>query len=158
MKVEFVAFKGISWTSKLIRFWTRSSYSHIAYKTERGDLIEAWHFEDGMRWGYSFLSQHTKGTPYEVWALDVDDEKAEEVNKFLEQLADNKVPYDWHGILGFVFKVKDDKSKYFCSEGCALALVKAGIWVDIDTWRVYPGFFVDLMKVSGFEKVEEGIV
>lgn len=156
--IRFVAFKGISFLSRLIRFWTRSEYSHIAFLLEEGLLIEAWKFEDGLRWGYSSFNRHALGTPYEVWSLEVTPYQALAVREFLAELAKDRTPYDLRGFLGFVFKNRDSKRKYFCSEGCARALVEAGVWPSLDTWRVHPGYFVDLLKVGGAVLEEEGLI
>ena len=159
MKIRFAAFKGISWVSRLIRFWTRDEYSHVAYvdDLDKDVLIEAWRFKDGFRWGWSSLNaNHRPGTPVEIWELEVEDDQATAVRGFLRGLADEKVGYDWKGFFGFVFKTEDWKEKYFCSEGCAKALTIAGVWPeDLKTYLVHPGYFVQLMKVCGFSKVLE---
>jgi len=93
-KVRFVAFKGLSLASKAIQFFTRSmGYSHIAflgptgmngkdlefdYKndcpvnlTGKEKLIECWPYKGNrwQEWSVSCMSNHTAGTPYEVWEL-----------------------------------------------------------------------------------------
>jgi len=156
-KVYFAAFKGKSFISKLIKFWTRSEYSHIAYLEDINDtyLIEAWKFEDGTYWGFSSFQNHTKGTPVEIWEKEVTSKEKEIVRNVMVKFATNKVPYDWKGIFGFVLKCKDDKNKYFCSEGCAYALKEAGIWnKDLNISVIHPGYFVQLMLVSNFKKVK----
>jgi len=160
-KIRFAAFKGISFVSKCIKFWTRSDYSHIAYildwygkdYIDITKLIEAWKFEDGWRWGVSGFCNHKPKTPVEIWFKEVEFEKAKKLKEIMLQFACNKVKYDWKGIIGFVFKCNDWKDKYFCSEGCAKGLVESGIWnKDLNLSVIHPDYFVQLMKVSRFEK------
>lgn len=40
--LKFVAFKGVSKSSKIIKFFTWSEYSHIAVLLQDNTLIEAW--------------------------------------------------------------------------------------------------------------------
>jgi len=155
MCIRIAAFKGITLTSKIIRFWTRSCYSHVAYVFDEG-IIEAWKFKGGMRWGYSDWSLHTPGTPVEIWEKEVTPEQKAIVEGVLKAMANAKTKYDWKGILGFVVKCDDWKDKYFCSEGVAYALVKAGIWPkELNIHVIHPGYFVQLALVSGFKKIKE---
>ncbi len=160
-KIQFAAFKGKSFISKLIKFWTRGDYSHIAYITnfENGDLIEAWKYSGKTFWGFSNIKNHSKGTVVEIWEKEVTEEQAEKVYNFLFKLAKRNCPYDWKGLFGFVFKWKDCKWKYFCSEGCAMALIEAGVWsYKLRPYVIHPSYFVDLMVVSGFKKVKTIII
>jgi len=128
MKLYFVAFKGLSWTSRLQEFFLRSEYSHVAYEVRRGlpGLVEAWHIAGKLRWGFSDYSRHTKGTPYEVWELDVSDSTYQAVHDDHLFMARNQVAYDYWGVASFVLKItKDDPNKLFCSEGCIRKLGSA---------------------------------
>ena len=156
--ISFVAFKGISPLSRLIRFWTRSPYSHIAFILNKPEmvLVESWKTYNGFCWGISSLGNHRKGTPYEIWEKQIEEDKAVKLRKIFLDFAKKQIPFDLKGIMGFVFKHKDDKKKMFCSEGCSIAMMKAGIWPEIEAWRIYPGYFVDLLKVNGFYKAKEG--
>ena len=155
-KIRFVAFKGISLVSKIIRWWTRSPYSHIAF-LDNGHLVEVWKHDDGFYWSRTPMwGSHTPGTPVEIWEKEVSPIEAERVKIFLNDLAANRSPYDWEGLFGFVLKTPDDKNKYFCSEGCAKALVEAGIWPkELQTGVIHPGYFIQLLLVSGFKKIRE---
>ncbi len=160
-KIYFAAFEGISLVSKIIKWWTRSSYSHIAYiyNINTLALIEAWKFYDGFRWGFSRIYHyHKSGTIVKILELKVDTYQYKNVNKFLYNLAINKVKYDFKGLFGFIFKCKDNKDKYFCSEGCAQALINSNIWPSkIKAYKIHPGYFVDLLLVSG-AKIKDIIV
>ncbi len=150
------AFNGISLLSKLITFWTRGPVSHIAVEVD-GRLIEAWKFPDGLRWGYSDLSNHTPGTPYEVWELKLKPEEEEVCRAFWTGLAKRKAPYDLMGVFGFVVKATTgDKEKWFCSEGAIYPLVKVKRWDRIRPWRVSPTRFVEIIQAAGARLVEAG--
>jgi len=157
--VRFVFFKGISLLSRLIRFWTRSSISHVAYKAGDSELIEAWKFHDGVRWGVSDFSNHTPGTPWEEWEVDVTDEMARRIDEGFRRLAGKKVPWDLSGVVGFVFKCGDDPGSFFCSEGCVQVLQDAGVLPKgLEAWRFSPVLFREVLKVVGARKVAEGVV
>jgi len=148
--IKFYAFKGKSFISRLIKFWTRGPYSHIAVEVD-GQLIEAWKFKDGLHWDYSSLSNHTPGTPYEVWVYDgLTPEQERYCKQFWTFLADIKAGYDFKGILGFVFKkVKDEQSKFFCSEGAIWPITKVKNWDRVRPYRVDPTRFVEIIQAAG---------
>ena len=152
MKVRFACFRGISLTSKLIKFWTRGEYSHIAYMFNFKDriLIETWNNEC---WSYTLgYENHLPDTPVEIWSKEISPSQYIVVNDFFRNLVKDKTRYDWMGILGFIlFKNKDNPEKYFCSEACTEALVEAEIWPSLKANRIHPSYFVDLLKVSGFK-------
>ena len=155
----FVAFKGTSWTSRLQRFFTRSDYSHIAYLPVRfqSDLIEAWHIDGKLRWGFSCFANHTSGTPYEVWCLEVPDEIHRDVNDDHLFIARNQIGYDYWGVASFVLKItKDDPRKLFCSEGCIRKLAELKRWNKIRPEHVSPEDFVRIIQAAGGLIVETG--
>ena len=155
--LRFYAFKGKSFLSRLIRFWTRGEYSHIAIEIEN-KLIEAWKHGKKLCWGYSDLTNHTPKTPYEIWELPLTPEEEDFCRIFYKSLADTSASYDLRGVFGFVFKVTEgDKRKWFCSEGAIYPLVVLRDWNKIKPWRVSPTRFIEIIQAAGGKCVETGI-
>jgi len=160
MILKFVAFRGKSLVSKAIRFWTRSKgYSHIAILMPNERLIEAWPHKGGIKsWtDWSDWSAHTPGTKYEIWELSVSEEIYDYCISYYEKAAAEKIPYDWAGIIAFVFKTKDRKNKMFCSEIAVTPVVIKKRWI-IDPAKIHPALFVDIMQIAGAECSVNGIV
>ncbi|WP_457679451.1 hypothetical protein [Thermovibrio sp.] len=129
-KAYVLASKGISLTSRLIRWWQWGfPYTHIAYCLDLVNpndpvVIEAWW--NGARKGW-FSEVHTPGTDFAVYSVEVTDKQKALIEEFLhDQLS---VPYDWLGILGFPLRnwKLQRKDKWFCSELVFTAFKQAGI-------------------------------
>jgi len=129
-KVYVLASKGISLTSRLIRWWQWGfPYTHIAYCLDLADpndpvVIEAWW--NGVRRGW-FSEVHTPGTEFAVYSVEVTEDQKTAIENFLcEQ---HLKPYDWLGILGFPLRnwKLEQKGKWFCSELVFTAFKQTGI-------------------------------
>lgn len=138
-----LAYKGKSfWPSKLIRWFSWSDYSHIAWQCESGEVLEAW--PPKVRSTKSFNEGHTKGTPvdfYEVVGLTPEQRLI--IESFLRCQVGKS--YDWQGVFQFVIRTgKDSKSKWFCSELVFKALLKANIKLlkGISPYKVTPAMLV----------------
>lgn len=149
MKLQIASFHGISFLSKVVKIWTRSEYSHVGYITKSGDLIET---IQNKFWGLTHtFKYHSPNTPIEIWEKEIDEHQHHLIESFLFDLAERRVKYDWMGILGFVFKTKNENPKaYFCSEGICEAFIYSNLWPSLESYKIYPGYFVNLLKVSGF--------
>lgn len=111
--------------NRLVRWWTRSPYSHVELVFSTGHAASA-SFEDGgvrfkvidfdpARWDFVHLPGHLEAGAF-AW---------------FEQHRGNQ--YDLIGNLHFIASpVKHDKNKWFCSEAVAAAL---GL---TDPWRFSP--------------------
>ena len=156
--LKFVNFDGLSFLSKSIKLWTRSKDSHTAVVDyEKGCLIEAWGSLLHVHWRYSDFSAHTPGTPYEVWELQVEDEQYERAMNFYRWLADRKFPYNYLGVIGFVFPFFTSNGGFFCSEGCWEGLVFAGVAPkNIPGWKVSPDRFKEQIELLGAHLVKKG--
>ena len=146
--LNFVAFKGKSWVSKAIRYFTRSKdYSHIAVLLDDCNLIEAWK----GRTHRSFFSEHTKDTIYEIWSLGVPDNVHYHCMKYYQHPATVQTPYDYFGIAGFILKktVKQSKKRLFCSELAMTPLSSAMCWGKIVPSHISPESFVDIIQAAG---------
>ena len=156
--IYYACFKGKSVTSKLIKFWTRSSYSHVAVRYARG-FIEVWPTGKNplkQRWGFTNFKNHKKGTEYELWELPVESNHFDAIMSLYINLANNKTKYDWSSIFGFVLKWKKQSKKgYICSEG---------LWAPYDVlydhWckephEISPDLFVMLIQAFGAKKIRD---
>jgi len=130
LKEYILASKGKSLDSRAIRFrqWG-FPYTHIAYIVslkDRNDpiVIEAW--RKGVRYG-KFSEVHTPGTEFAVYSIEVTKEQRDEIRYFLQRQIGK--PYDWLGILGFVFfnPNLESKNRWFCSELVFTAFKQAGV-------------------------------
>ncbi len=130
MKVYILASKGISLTSRLIRWWQWGfPYTHIAYCFDLSDsndpiVIEAWW--NGVRQG-KFSEVHTPGTEFSVYSIQVTDGQKKRIEEFLQRQL--RKPYDWLGILGFPLRnwKLESKNRWFCSELVFAAFKQAGV-------------------------------
>ena len=128
-KAYVLASKGISLTSRLIRWWQWGfPYTHIAYCLDLSDpndpyVIEAWDF---VRSGF-FSEVHTPGTEFAVYSVQVTEEQKEKIEEFLQRQLGK--PYDWLGILGFPLRSLklERKDRWFCSELVFTAFKQAGV-------------------------------
>ncbi len=165
-KLIFYSFYGKSFISKLIKFWTRSKISHIAIGLEKPwnyELIEAWKEKNSkfkVNWHFTNLDNHTKGTKYDIWELEV----SEDMYKFCMEKYYNyafyKMEYDWKAIFSFVFKTKKENRKgKMCSEGAIKPIL---IWENInskiDASKINPQDFLNLISMIGAKKVKSGRV
>lgn len=166
----FGLFKGLSFTSKVIRFFTRSKYTHVAYlpfyPNTKTILIEVWPENSNnivsffkQKWKFNSIYNHSIGTNIEVWKIPVTDKQFSDADYFLRALALNNTGYDWYGVIGFVIPFfKDYKDGYFCSEGVVAALKYANIIDnDIEPWRYSPERLKDLLVLLN-GKLEEIII
>jgi hypothetical protein len=160
--ITFACFKGVSFQSKLIKFWTRGDYSHTAYVVDDNSsffnsIIEP---VNNKYWDFSNIyNDHFPNTVIHYYSKSVTIDQKQIVDQFFVKLATNRAKYDWKGILGFVFKNPDNKSKFFCSEAATMSLIEAGIWPSsLRPYRVSPSYFVDLLLVSNFTLVHKVIL
>jgi len=157
-QLQFVIYKysKTSIVDRAIKLWTRSDYVHTGFVYDYPTTIEPIGSTlFNLHWDYYSLRTSRHKRKVEIWSKYVNDESYNKVKHFFEDLANKAWPYDWKGILGFVVKVSDSKDKYFCSEGCALSLVKSGLWPNVKTEIIHPGFFREMLIVSGFRKTQE---
>lgn len=130
MKVFVLASKGISLTSRLIRWWQWGfPFTHVAFVVDLKDkndpvVIEAWW--NGVRQG-KFSEVHTPRTEFAIYSVQVTEEQKEKIEEFLHRQLGK--PYDWLGILGFPLRnwKLESKNKWFCSELVFTAFKQAGV-------------------------------
>ena len=119
------AYKGRSLISKMIKFQTRSEYSHIAFDLEDDlGVIEAWH-KGGVTRSESVSTLHKKGTEVDVFRVD-DSYDNGRVRDFVNAQIGKK--YDFKAIGRFLTR-RDHRAdnKWFCSELAFAALCEGGL-------------------------------
>ena len=110
MKIAF--FKGNTLIGRMIRFWTRSNYSHteiLLYDYQDGtyDCLSA-DYVDGVR---------IKRLPISVDEWDVVDTSIPVSEAHRWYSLNYGKGYDYPGLLGFVISpIKENKGRWFCSE------------------------------------------
>lgn len=145
MEVWF--FKGVSLTSKLIKFFTWSKYSHVSLKFSDDMLLEAWHKTNSVQM-YSvneIFSVHKNGTKIDVYELN--NEYFDIQTKLIieEKIKSNSFfylnkKYDFLGVLGFLTKSKIKNNRWFCSEIIHKLFKDIGIiLINTESYKVYPG-------------------
>jgi hypothetical protein len=118
-------YKGKSFISRLIRWFTWSVYSHAAWVCRDGSVIEAW--SGGVRHAASLGAAHDAGTPVDLFELDLTEDQLQAVEEFL--LAQVGMKYDWLGLCGFLSRhAMDEHDAWFCSELVTAGLNAAGVY------------------------------
>ena len=122
--IQILGYKGKSWISKMIKFQTRSEYSHVAIGV-KDTYFEAWHKGGVREFDLNDKEKHSSDTPITFTTLDVKVDE-ESVYLFLKSQVGKK--YDFKSVLRFVSRrdVRAD-GKWFCSELVAAALKYGGV-------------------------------
>ncbi len=160
--MRIALYQGKSLISLLIRWQTRSRYSHAAFLLDDGSVIEAWqpcvreisgtglparqflepHGRDTRATISPALSrQHTPGTTVDIFKFITP--LTPEENRHLEYLARRDVgtPYDYRGIVRFLTRQRDGRSRrLFCSEQVFARCQQIGrpLLDRTEAWRVPP--------------------
>jgi hypothetical protein len=134
-------FNGKSLVSKIIKWRTWGSYSHVAWIVDRdftyragdgrqrtvmaGTIYESWHKKTkgaprrGVRKGFAG-DLHKAGTPVDLCAVELSDERYAEMLEYFEQLVlDPRAKYGFRGVLsGFALRKNTAHGKHslFCSQ------------------------------------------
>ena len=119
-------YKGTSFLSRLIRWFTWSPYSHAAWICRDGTVIEAW-LPGGVQRVDSISINHRPGTQVDLFDIEgLTDAQRDSIEK---DLADRLgAPYDLLGLLGFLTRERMETHRaYFCSELVFTALSVAGL-------------------------------
>ena len=138
--VYILLYRGKSLISKLIRWQTRSIYSHASIYIEGEGNIEAWHI-GGVRMKDSYCDGHKSGTIIDVFSVDLSDEEIEKIVEYAKSKIGKK--YDFRSVFRFLTRKpqnEHDKDKWFCSELVFASFKYAGINLleRIEAWAVSP--------------------
>jgi hypothetical protein len=170
--IQIAAYRGKSLVSKLIRWQTRSIYSHIAVRfaddvwvklgdrekyIHAGNVIEAWQ-KGGVALHGGIGTVHTPGTrvDYYDFVTPLTDYEFHAVAGFLiRQLGK---AYDWRAVVRFLTREPVEhwtRRRWFCSELAFEACLTAGrnLLERTDAWRVPPDWLPrsPLLKSAGHE-------
>lgn len=133
----FIAFyKGGGFVSRLIKFWTRSKYSHCELVFNNGSSFSA---DTKMPMHTRFASKFMIPEEWDFIHIAVAEEDEMKIEDFcVEEL---NCAYDWKGIFlsQFINLGYHSKTKWFCSEVCVAALQTIGMLPGIKPNRVSPG-------------------
>lgn len=155
-KGDLILLKNDSILSRIIKFFSKSEYSHVAVYLEDGFVIES-------DWGGVQIShlRKYKSVEYDVYYhAKMDKDKAEMLTQWMLGQVGSR--YDYGGIFGILLNKLgltkknhwDDKASYWCCELVADAYLNVGLKVCAreETWLVSPG---DLANCKEFILLEE---
>ena len=160
MAVYIAQYKGKSLTSKIIKFITRSIYSHSAFWIVNGKnhyCIEAWH-KGGLRKTRSLSENHKPNTEVDLFALKPPLSRKQEQKLIKLITADLKqkpsIKYDFKHVLMFlpIFRAlmgdRDVGHQYFCAEYVLQRLLDVGYkLLNIEPFRASPEDVVQSTKL-----------
>lgn len=122
MKIALYA--GKSLVSRLIRWRTRSLYSHAALLMDDGTTIAAWH-RGGVRWHANLSVGHTPGTRVDLFEVSMSDRQAEHIARFCA--GEIGLDFDLCGALRLRRANSAHPHKWVCAELIFAALRLAGV-------------------------------
>lgn len=130
---------GTSLVSRLIRWQTRSEYSHASFILPDGAHVEAREFK-GVVWHPRFTA--VKDERVEFFTVPATVTQVDDIAAFARDQVDK--PYDYTMVARFVSRRqanRDQSGKWFCSELVYAAFQTAGINLlrACEPWEVSPG-------------------
>lgn len=136
-RLRVLLFHGHGLISALIRWQTRSDYSHAAIQLDDGSIIEAWQGAGvrklpGLKRGIEGIDAFEITAPYDHLA----------VLEFLDSVLVDNDGYDYWSVVRFVSRRRAKQNKkWFCSELVFAAIQAAGLNLFQRThpWEVSPG-------------------
>ena len=140
--MQIALFKSRSKIGKVIRYYTRSPYSHCAMVFDDGSIIEAREFK-GVRRVKSLLEDMDEGQEVDLFDFEATPEQQAIIKDFLEKQIGKDYDY-WMVVVGFVLKTtrenRKHSGKWFCSELLFAACEKANFLLlkNIEPWKVAP--------------------
>lgn len=121
-------YRGRSWISRAIRWYTWGPYSHASYVAP--DLayeIEAWG-RGGVQLHDGIGTAHTDADVIDLYEVHVSAEQTRVIEQFLREQVGRR--YDWHSIFHFIARRSEharDQQRWFCSELICAAYRSAGV-------------------------------
>lgn len=138
-QITVALFRGPGLVSRLIRWQTRSAYSHAAMILPSGAVIESREGK-GVRQLPKLAPQN--GEVVDLFSVEVTDSQLEDIAWFLN--AQLGKAYDWTMVARFLTRRQESRGstgKWFCSELVYAAFQQSG--VDLlratEPWEVSPG-------------------
>jgi uncharacterized protein YycO len=149
--MKILAYKGKSWISKIIRWKTRSEYSHVAIELDDGSVVEAWHI-GGVAHNKDFTTVHTKGTEVDVFEIIGEFNETEAEAFALSQVGKK---YDFSTIGRFISGRTEPKDgEWICSEFDFVVVAKGGVYLleRIPAPHISPGQLITSPLLKYIEK------
>lgn len=110
----------------LTRKLTKGPYSHCEFAVQREDGTFSCRSSSIRDGGVRTKIMELPSDKWDLVELHLTEESAHEVVKYFYR--NNGKKYDFFGALGVVFKTRQNKQRYFCSEICAEALGFPQAW------------------------------
>lgn len=151
--IYVAAYRGVSWISRRIQWWTWSKYSHVSLARRLPDgtwrNIEAWEGV-GVRETDHPLSGHTPCTPVDLFAFRRPLTEVEQERLWSLALEELGKPYDYRGVLSFILRRRMQRDgAWFCSELVADKCAQVGHPLYIcEPWRVTPGMVAESVALE----------
>lgn len=140
IKIAFYTAEG-KWVDKIIRFITRSKYSHCELLFEDGRMFSSDAWYGGVRWNNNYTVDN-----WEVLEFDLPDYAYRSLISWC--ISKENSGYDYWGVARFVLPfIPQDPTKWFCSELCAAGLKFVGV-IPLDTKvsKLSPKGLFDILK------------
>lgn len=150
--MKIALFKNKSIISSLIKWQTRSEYSHAAIIVD-DKLIESIEFE-GVRVKNELNVK--KNCFVDIYEIDVTEEQKRVIIDFLANQIGKK--YDYTMVIRFITRQQESRkssNKWFCSELVFAAFAKAGIVLlnNVEPWEVSPALLSMNTKTNLVEEI-----
>ncbi|OOF59365.1 enoyl-CoA hydratase [Rodentibacter myodis] len=130
----------------IIRFFTKGQYSHCELVVER---LEQWGqydyrpvydcYSSSPRDGGVRCKQINVADSSKWDLIPIDNLTEAQIKAYFDRTCGAK--YDWWGVLGIVFGIKQKRSKYFCSEWCFNVIFNSD-----NGWRFSPNDLAIIFK------------
>lgn len=138
-RVTVALFQGPGLVSRLIRWQTRSAYSHAAIVLPNNSVYES---REGIGVRQLPRLEPKNGEQIDFFAVEVTETQLAEITEFLKRQLGKR--YDWTMVARFITRRQESRStsdKWFCSELVFAAFKVAGVILlrDTDPWEVSPG-------------------
>jgi hypothetical protein len=139
--MRIALYQGISLISRLIRWQTRSKYSHAAFLLDDDSVIEAW--TPCVRHVKSLSAQHTPGTRVDIFSHAEPLSLAAQHRLLCLLQDDIGIPYDYQAIFRFLTRQRPPhwiRRRLFCSEQVFQRCQSIGrpLLFRTEAWRVPP--------------------
>lgn len=146
--------KSSTFIAMLIKWQTRSPYSHVSVTLTDGTIIEAKEGKGVRHLTPTDLDWHKyreliRQGKIEAYRADVPADAVPVIEAFLKREIGAK--YDWLGVVRFVSRRKHRANgKWFCSELASAAFEAAGVplLLRVPSWNVSPGDLVGSHRLS----------
>jgi hypothetical protein len=157
---DILAFNSQGIISRVIRFFSKGDFSHVAFVIDPWTIVESTSFGEGIQKGTHTRDIHKRLRDYngEIWHYKLGEEISckglvqSKINDFVGRPSDilqailSIFPISW---------VKNDYRRLFCSELCAALLKKGGILPeDLNCSKVTPQDLISFDIYKGYARVK----